>query len=87
MDDLRITISVSDEDKQFIAEQIAAGNFADESEMVHAGLTALGREAKVRELRRLIAEGDADIAAGRVYAFDTPEDMMRAAIGRAKSRS
>jgi putative addiction module CopG family antidote len=87
MDDRTITVSISNEEDEFIAGQISAGNFSDENAIIKAGLAALERETKLRELRGLIAEGDADIAAGRVHAFDTSEDMMRAVVRRAKSRS
>jgi antitoxin ParD1/3/4 len=86
MEDRTISVSIPTEREEFIAEQIAAGNYSDENAIVRAGLEALERETKLRELRRLIAEGDADIAAGRVHVFNKPGDMTRAAIERAKSR-
>jgi antitoxin ParD1/3/4 len=72
-----VTFSIPEEQHAFVQGQIAAGNFADETEVVAAGLAVLMREAKVRELRTLIAEGDADIAAGRVYEYETTEDFFK----------
>ena len=77
MDDKTISISISGDEQEFIAAQIASGNYADEKELLHAGLASLERETKLRELRRLIAEGDADIAAGRVHDYATTEDFLK----------
>ncbi|MCB1448450.1 MAG: type II toxin-antitoxin system ParD family antitoxin [Rhizobiaceae bacterium] len=70
MEDNAISISVSDDEREFIDSQIAAGRYADEQEMLHAGLAALEREQRLRILRELIAEEDADIAPGGVMGFD-----------------
>ena len=70
MDDNAISISVSDDEREFIDSQIAAGRYADEQEMLHAGLAALEREQRLRMLGELIAEEDADIAPGDVMSFD-----------------
>ena len=56
MEDNAISISVSDDEREFIDSQIAAGRYADEQEMLHAGLAALEREQRLRILRELIAE-------------------------------
>ena len=77
MDDKTISISISGDEEEFIAAQIAAGNFADEQELLHAGLAALEREGKVREFNLLIAEGDADVAAGRHMAFNDAAESTR----------
>ena len=44
-------------------------------------------EAGVRELRRLIAVGDADIAAGRVYKVTSDEDFFAEVMKRRAERS
>jgi antitoxin ParD1/3/4 len=53
-----------------VEQQLATGNYSSADEVVRAGLRLLaeseGNEAEPEELRRLIDEGDADIAAGRV---------------------
>lgn len=85
MDDRTISVSIPSEREEFIAEQIAAGNFSDENAVVRAGLEALERETKLRELRRLIAEGDADIARGDYMTFDKPGDLTRYIVENAKA--
>jgi putative addiction module CopG family antidote len=85
MDDNTIAISLSDEERDFISEQIASGAFADENAAVHAGLALLEHQAKVKELRRLIAEGDADFANGDYMTFENPGDLTRYIIENAEA--
>jgi antitoxin ParD1/3/4 len=64
------TYSPGPEADLIIARQIAKGNFSSPDDVVRAGLRMLEeREAELAELRRLIDEGEADIAAGRVYRY------------------
>jgi antitoxin ParD1/3/4 len=71
----------------FIDKQIASGRFNNASEVVRAGLRLLeDEEAKLEELRALIAEGDADIAAGRVIHVDDIEAFTRDIIERGRQR-
>ena len=59
---------------------LAKGNYGSADEVVRAGLQLLDESeengAELEELRRLIAEGDADIAAGRVYRYASAEELM-----------
>jgi antitoxin ParD1/3/4 len=65
--------------EKFIDREIASGRFNNASEVVRAGLRLLeNEEAKLAELRRLIDEGDADIAAGRYTVVETAEDLAAA---------
>jgi antitoxin ParD1/3/4 len=65
-----------------IVEQLlATGHYRSADEIVRASLGLLQAsepesEAELEELRRLIAEGDADIAAGRVYSYASAEEFM-----------
>ncbi|MFZ1103900.1 MAG: type II toxin-antitoxin system ParD family antitoxin, partial [Hyphomicrobiaceae bacterium] len=65
-----------------IVEQLlATGNYRSADEVVRASLQLLEAsepesESELEELRRLIAEGDADIAAGRVYSYASAEEFM-----------
>jgi len=60
-----------------VERQLAKGNYASPDEVVRAGLELLEEhEAELEELRRLIAEGDADIAAGRVHRYASAEEFM-----------
>jgi antitoxin ParD1/3/4 len=65
-----------------IVEQLLAnGHYSSADEVVRASLQLLHAsepesEAELEELRRLIAEGDADIAAGRVYSYASAEEFL-----------
>ena len=63
-----------------VDRQLASGNFRSADEVVRAGLQLLqeseGDLEDIEELRRLIAEGDADIAAGRVHSYASAEELM-----------
>lgn len=72
---IRKTISLSPRDEDFINAQIEAGEFNNSSEVFRAGLRLLEQEQlKLRALRRAIAEGEADVAAGRVTTY-APGDV------------
>jgi putative addiction module CopG family antidote len=85
----RQTVSLTSGDEAFIASQIEGGAFNSASEVVRAGLKLLEREAmKVEALRREIAKGDADIAAGRTWKPKPGEiaaEMTAALARRAKA--
>jgi antitoxin ParD1/3/4 len=60
-----------------VERQLAKGTYRDADEVVGAGLQLLEEhEAELEELRRLIDEGDADIAAGRVYRYASAEEFL-----------
>lgn len=64
------SVVIGEHFEEFIDRQIASGRFNNASEVVRAGLRLLERdEAKLEELRRLIQEGEDDIAAGRSVTF------------------
>lgn len=74
----RKTVSLSSRDEEFIAAQIAAGEFNNASEIVRAGLRLLEQEQlKLTALRQAIAAGDADIAAGRTTDYAPGELATR----------
>lgn len=61
---------VGDRYESFIASQLEQGRFNNASEVVRAGLRMLeDQETKLASLRAAIAEGDADIDAGRVTTY------------------
>ena len=76
MDDGKLSVAVSDYCREFIEEELATGTYADEAEVVDAALELLENRKKLGMLRVLIAEGDADIAAGRVYEYETTSDFL-----------
>jgi antitoxin ParD1/3/4 len=60
-----------------VERQLAKGNYGTADEVVRASLQFLEEhEAELEELRRLIAEGDADIAAGRVHRYASAEEFL-----------
>jgi putative addiction module CopG family antidote len=71
-----------------IVEQLLAnGRYSSADEVVRASLRLLQAsepesEAELEELRRLIAEADADIAAGRVYRYASAEALTADIIAR-----
>jgi antitoxin ParD1/3/4 len=73
--------------EQFISKQIETGRFNNASEVVRAGLRLLeDEESRLEELRKLIAEGDADFAAGRTTTFHSAEELEAAIIAGGNKR-
>lgn len=71
-----------------IARQLANGNFATAEEVVRAGVELLeAQEAELAELRRLIDEGDAAIAAGQIYRYADADELTEDIVARGESRS
>jgi antitoxin ParD1/3/4 len=74
---VRVTLELSDGEAEFVATRVATGLFADAAEVLRAGLSRMAEEEwGVDELRALIAEGEADVAAGRVTVVE-PGDIAR----------
>lgn len=62
--------------ESFVAEQVALGRYQNSSEVVRAGLRLLQEhEARVKRLQQQIAEGEADLAAGRVHSYPNGEAL------------
>ena len=69
-----------------IARQVAKGNFATPDEAVRAGVQLLeAQEAELQELRKLIDEGDADIAAGRIHRYTSAEELTQDIVARGEA--
>ena len=80
---IRKTISLTKRDEDFINAQVDAGEFNNTSEVFRAGLRLLEQEQlKLNALRRAIAEGEADVTAGRLttYAPGAVAARMKAAL-------
>lgn len=86
MIDDAVSISLSDEERLFVDSQIAAGKYADDSEILHAGLAALERQQRLKALRELIAEGDAGFERGDIVSFDATGEISEHVIGQARLR-
>jgi antitoxin ParD1/3/4 len=69
-----------------IARQVANGNFATPDEAVRAGVRLLeAQEAELQELRKLIDEGDADIAAGRIHRYASADELTQDIVARGEA--
>lgn len=78
MANARSSYVVGDRYEAFISEQIKAGRFNNASEVVRAGLRMLeDYETRLNNLRELIAEGEADIAAGRYTTYKNAGDLFK----------
>jgi len=70
---------IGDRFEKFVTKQVESGRFNNASEVVRAGLRLLeDEETKLEELRKLIDEGDADIAAGRYTIYETAGELAEA---------
>lgn len=67
------SVAIGDHFTEFLARQVKSGRYGSASEVVRAGLRLLEeREAKLEELRALIAEGE---ASGEPVPFE-PEKWL-----------
>ena len=90
----KISITLTDDISRQIKDAIASGRYASTSEVVRDALrewelARVRREQEILALRKDIAEGLADIEAGRVSEFD-PQDIIRMGeklLAAQKSRS
>jgi antitoxin ParD1/3/4 len=81
------TYNPGPEADQIVARQIAKGNFASPDDVVRAGLRMLEeREAERAELRRIIDEGEADIAAGRLHRYPNADALTADILARGEAR-
>jgi antitoxin ParD1/3/4 len=82
-----MSYAVGDHLEEFIRKQIGSGRYNNASEVVRAGLRMLeDYETRMGELRALIDEGDAAIAAGKVKAYADPEELTAHIVKRGKEQ-
>ena len=73
---------------RFVAEQVERGRFNNASEVVRAGLRLLeDRETRLRELRALLDEAEAEIEAGQGITFADAESLTKEVLRRGRERS
>ena len=78
-----MSYAIGDHFEDFIRKQVSAGRYNNASEVVRAGLRMLeDYETRMKELRALIDEGDAAIAAGKVKTYSGPEELTADIIKR-----
>ena len=82
------SVSLGDHLEHFVASQVKAGRYNNDSEVVRAGLRLLEEhELKFLELRALIDAGDHAIAEGRTTVVDEPASFASAIIARGRARA
>ena len=81
------TVALGDHFERFITDQVSAGRYNNDSEVVRAGLRLLEEhELKLRELRALIDEGDRALAAGQMKVVTDPGTFASDLIARGRKR-
>jgi antitoxin ParD1/3/4 len=85
MDDTKHSVAVSDHRREFIEEELAAGAYASEAEVVDAALELLERSKKVGVLRALIAEADDQFERGDYREFGESDDLTQYIVDNAES--
>lgn len=83
MPNVKKSYVIGDRYEKFITTQIKTGRFNNESEVVRAGLRLLeDYETRLQEVRSLIDEGDAELAAGKGMVFSTADELTDAVVKR-----
>ena len=75
-----VSFTLGEHDRSFISEMVDKGRFGNRTEVVRAGLRLLQdyeNAQKMRRLRSAIAEGDADIEAGRFTEYNDADDLLK----------
>ncbi len=76
MPNIKRSISVTDQQHDWIKAQVEAGQFGNESEVYRNLIRkAQDEEAKLIELRAMLDEGEADIAAGRYTEISSKKNI------------
>lgn len=76
MGDKRISFSVTSDLEEFIASQIASGNYADAQEVLCAGLAILRREATSKDLRGVTEKKNIVRSHDRQMGFNEPDERV-----------
>jgi antitoxin ParD1/3/4 len=77
---LRMHVSLPPQLEQMVREKVASGLYGDASEVVRAALRLMqerdeARAVKLQRLREALADGEADLAAGRFITFDDDDEL------------
>ena len=80
-----VSFTLGSHDCDFIEEMVTNGRFGNKTEVVRAGLRLLEdyeSNQKLNRLRAEIAKGDADYLEGRIFKYDTPNEMISEILKR-----
>lgn len=81
-----MNVSLPDDLVAFVKHETAHGGYGNQSDVVREGLRLLReRTQKQSVLRRLLADGLADVAAGRTQPMT--DDFLRGVADRARARA
>lgn len=73
-----MTIELTNEQEQFIQQEIARGSYANEAALLADAVDLLRqRKAWIEEVQAGVKQGREDIAAGRYVEVNSPEDAQR----------
>jgi antitoxin ParD1/3/4 len=78
-----VSFTLGDRDRSFISDMVKKGRFGNRTEVVRAGLRLLEDyeySQKMKRLRALIGEGDADIQAGRITEYDSAKTLVNSIL-------
>ncbi len=73
-----VSFTLGERDIEFLTNMVEKGRFGNRTEVVRASLRLLEdyeNNEKIKRLRALIAEGDADIEAGRITEYDNAQEL------------
>ena len=71
------TYSPGPDADEIIAQQLAKGHFASADDVVRASLQMLAeQDEEIIYLRKLIEQGDTDIAEGRVHRYSSGQELV-----------
>lgn len=73
-----VSFTLGERDIEFLTNMVEKGRFGNRTEVVRAGLRLLEdyeNNEKIKRLRALITEGDADIKAGRITEYDNAQEL------------
>ncbi len=74
---MEIQCTLASAEAEKIARRMASGRYNSPEDVVRAALDALDTlDAETEELRRLIAEGDADVAAGLTHPVMSRDALL-----------
>ncbi len=78
-----VSFTLGERDICFLSEMVEKGRFGSRTEVVRASLRLLEdyeNNQKIQRLRAMIAQGDADIEAGRVTEYANATDLANSII-------